>query len=184
MMTEKELREFLYQDIYRRIDHYNETWGIHNDVINRVRNWCVTLYMAAIGFCLYNREKIEPILYILPLIPVIWFWLYIAYHRYFADFYLNHKDYKKMKNILYNLHSLSREELSKTVDEIQNLTFDGEEKKVWDFCRFFREKIPGIFIKAWHLEYMLFYGNMILLWILLILILSGFFVKLYNCLVS
>jgi hypothetical protein len=170
MSDEKELRDFLYQDIYRRIDHYNETWGIHNDVINRVRNWCITLYMAAIGFCLLNTENRNLIFYALSLIPVIWFWFYTAYHRYFADIYFNHEDYKKMKNILYNLHSLSHEEQIKTVDEIQNLQFDWPKKGEWDRSRFFREKIPGIYKNAKHLEYMLFYGVMILLWILLIIL--------------
>lgn len=172
MMNEKELTDFLSEYIYWRRNCFDKDWDVNNDLINRARNWCITLFMAAIGFCFIYKGKIcLPLFmfYTLPLIPVIWFWIYSAHQRIYADIYERHEDFEPMLNIFFSLPFLSKTELEKKVNEIQKLTFYWKNKGQPDLCRFFKKKLWKILYNMLQAEYILFYGIMAGLWIAIIL---------------
>jgi len=178
MSDEKELRAFISHDIYRELDHLNSNWGLYIDAINRAKNWCITLFMVAIGFCLAEKKN-ELIFYFFPLIPVVWFWVYAAYQRFCADITTQKKNNEDRLNILYNLHLFSKEVLRQKIEkikEIQESHIDKKDKEGFNLCRFldekvnrnrfFKKKFPGILESACHLEYLLFFGTGITLWVI------------------
>ena len=180
MSNAKELRDFISHDIYRELDHLNSNWGVYIDGINRAKNWCITLFMVSIGFVLTKKCEIDKsIFFILPLIPVVWFWIYTAYQRYCADVTSQKKTDERWLDILYDLHLFSEEVLKQKIEEIKKIRKphnDKEDNERSNSCRFFKErlnpcrfvkdKIPGIFKASFHLEYLLFFLPAILGWLL------------------
>ncbi len=85
----------------------------HGEYKIKIKTWCITLYVAAVGFCLTPKLKTDysKVYDFLPLIPVIFFWFLNAYKDYFSKQYQKNKRHDRINRIFNNLYDFSFEEL-------------------------------------------------------------------------
>lgn len=154
---------------------YRDNMMQHGQNIIKIKSWCVTLYVAAIGFCFTTKMKADhsQIYDFLPLIPVIFFWFLNAYKDYFSEMYQRNQRHKKIEEIFSNLYDYSFEDLKEKYREIINFPFDWPSNGKFNFCRGLKKTLWDI-PKIMFFRYvnLVFFGFMFLSWLLIFIIIK------------
>lgn len=92
------LRQHVTKYLLDEINNYRNTMSQHEEYKIKIKTWCISLYVAAVGFCLTSKAKTEysQIYDFLPLIPLIFFWFLNAYRDYFSEKFKKHKRHDKV----------------------------------------------------------------------------------------
>lgn len=154
---------------------YRDNMMQHGQNIIRLKSWCITLYVAAIGFCLTTKLKADysKIYDFLPLIPVLFFWFLNAYKDYFSEMYQKNQLHEKIKEIFSSLYDYSFEDLTEKYKEIINSPFDWPDKGKPNLWRGFKKTFWYVPKRMFfNYENLVFYGFMFLSWFLIFLIIK------------
>lgn len=164
----EQLRQFVIQLLILRKKDIQDASGYTDEYSLKLKSWSIVVYMAAIGFCLSDKNNLGIIYYFLPILPVLIMWLLHAYIANRISKYMNHGDWGKINSYLKNIFKYSYKELEEVCSDVFNLQFNWLQKGEFHPSRFLKEKLPGMcraFVSA---ENIMFYGVMILIWIALI----------------
>ncbi len=166
----KELREHIRICLLELLNRSLTRSINERDYTTRLKSWSISLFILTVGFCLEKKCSLGVLYYILPFIPVCWFWFLNSY----AIFTINRsidtsKNYEIEKNIS-ELYKLSYDELEKLAETIWSSKKPWPLKGKTNFQRFRKEKIPEIFkISLQQLPELFFFGGMATVWLLIIL---------------
>jgi hypothetical protein len=139
----------------------------------RLKTWCVTIFMFSAGFCIKEKESVGVIFYFLPFFPVLLFWFHYAYMDYLQQRTEKHPNAAKLTTVMRNIYEYSSDELKLELEGLIPLNLEVEFKGINNFGRLFNKKIPELFKIAFcHLENLAFFGSMVFLWLMIILLTS------------
>jgi hypothetical protein len=169
------LRQHVTKYFLDEINNYRNTMSQHEEYKIKIKTWCITLFVAAIGFCLTSKatKDYSKIYDFLPLILVIFFWFLNSFKDYFSEKFKKHERHDKVKQIFSDLYDYSLEDLRREYKEIINYPFDWPNKGKFKFCRGLKKTfwdIPKIMFFSY--ENLVFYGFMFLSWLLIFIIIT------------
>ncbi len=138
---------------------------------HKLKSWAISLFLLSVGFCLKEKQNLGNSYYLIPLIPVILFWLLHSYKLYMIEEQQRKERINKLKSYINNLYKYSHNELINISQNIYSKNNIQGQKKKFDLKRFWKEKIPGIIKNTiFNLQNMLFFGGMIISWIIIIIL--------------
>ena len=164
----KELRLHLSQIVRDKINHIHHAQTLQHSYLMKIKSWCLTLFMIAVGFSLKSQDVLNGYTYfLLPVIPVLLFWTLHSYMEYFKSIYPERYHLQLLQKHLISLLSYSNRELEQLVEDHERL-FQGtwEKKGQNNLKRFITKKTPGILKSSIGLINLLFFGGMIFSWVL------------------
>ena len=162
------LREHITKCLIDKVSNFR--FSINQSIQYQItlKTWCVTLFMASVGFCLTasSNTNYRPIFNLLPFFPILLFWFYHSYRDYITELRQSDEHLKEISKLLSEFYEFSYEELIKISKDLIPKKFEpwtqmGKTKPCRGLKKIFIYTPKKMFL---HFENLIFFGTIFIFW--------------------